>query len=455
MKINSRMRWQLRIQSAGFVVLFVIFLGLCGWLSSQFKFSIDLTSNQRNSLSVESLRLLQVLEEPLSIRLFISPVNENAALYASLFERYAIASPRVNFESLNPDLYPQLLRDNDIRYDGEALIEYQGRSEKLLQVSEAGVTQAIQRLLRSGERYLVFLQGHGERNPYSEANHDYSLLAQQLASKGFSIQTLQLTETADVPANVDVLIIASPRFALLPGEIQMLEQYVESGGNLLWLADPEQIGGDLDYFSESLDVELLPGLIVDPNSQLLGLDSVDFAVAAEYPFHPVTQNLNALSLFPQARGLRSINEQSEWQIRPIINSNAAGWSELGDLSGEIRFGDNENEIAGPLPLVLSLQRSLYDEADELEEQRIIIAGDADFLSNRYLGNGANLDIGVNLMNWLSEDDSLIAITPKPAPDTQLELSSNELLIIGSLFLFILPAGLLGSGLFIWQRRRKS
>ena len=162
-----------------------------------------------------------------------------------------------------------------------------------------------------------------------------------------------------------------------------------------------------------------------------------------------------MSLFPQARGLRSINEQSEWEIQSIINSSAAGWSESGALAGEIRFGDDENEIAGPLPLALSLQRSLYDEANELQEQRIIITGDADFLSNRYLGNGANLDIGVNLMNWLSEDDDLIAITPKPAPDTQLELTSNELLVIGSLFLFLLPAGLLGCGIFIWQTRRRS
>ena len=108
-----------------------------------------------------------------------------------------------------------------------------------------------------------------------------------------------------------------------------------------------------------------------------------------------------------------------------------------------------------MALALSLQRSIYDEANELQEQRIVITGDADFLANRYLGNGANLDIGVNLMNWLSEDDALIAITPKPAPDTQLELSNNELFVIGSLFLFVLPAGLLGCGLYIWQRRRKS
>ena len=455
MNVNSRMRWQLRIQSAAFVVLFVVLLGIGAWLSTQFRFSIDLTSNQRNSLSAESLRLLDALQNPLSVRLFISPVHEDAELYATLFEKYAEASNLVSFESLNPDRHPQLLREFDIRFDGEALVQYDGRTEKLLQISESSVTHAIQRLLRSGERYLVFLEGHGERNPYSEANHDYSLLASQLTSKGFSIQTLQLTESMSVPSNTDVLVMASPLFPLLPGELQMVEAYVENGGNLLWLADPDQIGGDLDFFAESLGIELLPGLIVDPNSQLLGLDSVDFAVVADYPFHPATQNVTALSLFPQARGLRIIDDAAGWQTQSIINSSAAGWSEVGELQGEIRFGDDASEAAGPLSLILSLQRSQFDANDELQEQRLVITGDADFLSNRYLGNGANLDIGVNLFNWLSEDDELIAITPKPAPDTQLELSTNELLVIGSLFLFVLPAGLLGSGIFIWQRRRKS
>ncbi len=68
-------------------------------------------------------------------------------------------------QSLNPELHPDLLRKHDIRYDGEVLLEYRGRNEKITQISEANVSNAIQRLLRQGERWLVFLQGHGERNP--------------------------------------------------------------------------------------------------------------------------------------------------------------------------------------------------------------------------------------------------------------------------------------------------
>jgi hypothetical protein len=90
----------------------------------------------------------------------------------------------------------------------------------------------------------------------------------------------------------------------------------------------------------------------------------------------------------------------------------------------------------------------------LFDQRVAIIGDADFLSNRYLGNGSNLEIGVNLLNWLSHDDQLIAISPRPAPDTRLELSPQKQIAIATFFLVLMPLGLLASGLRIWLKRRR-
>ena len=85
---------------------------------------------------------------------------------------------------------------------------------------------------------------------------------------------------------------------------------------------------------------------------------------------------------------------------------------------------------------------------------MVIVGDADFLSNQYLGNGGNLEIGTNLINWLSHDDRLIAISPRPAPDTRLELSAYSQYTIAFTFLLVLPLVLLASGVRIWLKRRK-
>lgn len=452
MKMNSRRRLQYRIQSGVFLLLFIGLIAALAWFSERHAISIDLSANQRNSLSPESARLLDEIEYPLQATLFVSPVNDARPLLEALFERYRELQPRISFEILNPDLHPDLLRAHDIRYDGEVLLEYQGRSEKVSQVDEASISSAIQRLLRRGERWLVFLEGHGERNPYSEANHDFSLLAAQLASRGYTVETLNLALTGSIPQNTDILVLASPKVPLLPGEIDILADYLERGGNLLWLADPEQASDGLDLLTDRLAIEFLPGILVDPNSQLMGLDRVDFALVAEYPRHPVTQNLASLSLYPQAQALAYHGEDS-WRHQAMLASDSRSWNETGPLRGEIFHGDDDDEIQGPLEIALTLTRER--EADEgASEQRVAVVGDADFLANRYLGNGSNLEIGVNLVNWLSHDDGLIAISPRPAPDTRLELLPWQQLAIAIFFLILLPLSLLGSGLRIWLKRRK-
>jgi ABC-type uncharacterized transport system involved in gliding motility auxiliary subunit len=263
---------------------------------------------------------------------------------------------------------------------------------------------------------------------------------------------LNLVQSSSIPDNTDVLILASPKVPMLPGEIELLREYLERGGNLLWLADPEQAVDGLELLEDQLPIEFLPGIIVDPNSQLMGLDRVDFALVGEYPRHPITQNLSSLSVFPQAQAIEFSGDEL-WQLQVFLQSDEHSWNETGELRGEIFKGDDEDESSGPLNIGLTLARSIQGDDGELFEQRVVIIGDADFVSNRYLGNGSNLDIGLNLVNWLSHDDKLIAINPRPAPDTRLELSQPEQLAIALIFLLALPLGLLASGLRIWLKRR--
>ncbi|QKQ25769.1 hypothetical protein HUE57_05325 [Candidatus Reidiella endopervernicosa] len=91
---------------------------------------------------------------------------------------------------------------------------------------------------------------------------------------------------------------------------------------------------------------------------------------------------------------------------------------------------------------------------ETTNQRAIVIGDGDFLSNSYLGNGGNLDLGLAMVEWLSHDDALITIRSRTASDTTLELSNTAMAVIGVGFLLVVPVGLLGVGLGIWLKRRK-
>jgi ABC-type uncharacterized transport system involved in gliding motility auxiliary subunit len=385
---------------------------------------------------------------------FVSPESNLRKAIGELVGRYTRQREDITLAIVNPDTEPERVRELDISANGELVIEYEGRTEKLQNLTEQQITNALQRLARQGERWLVFLQGHGERDPYGQANHDIGTFGRELSRRGLTVQTLNLGVATAIPGNTTVLILASPQTRLLPGERAMIIDYLDAGGNLLWLTEPDDDAG-LQELAEYLGIYRLPGVVVDPTARLLGISNVDFTLVAEYPPHPVTRALATVTLFPRATALEPESEAEDWRTTAVLETLPRSWTETGALEGEIRYDDDSDERAGPLSLGLALTRELADpKTVESREQRVVVIGDGDFLANRYLGNGGNLDLGLNLLNWLGHDDALVSINPKPAPDLQLELSQGLQITLLVLFLLLIPATLLGSGVFVWLRRRR-
>ena len=225
--------------------------------------------------------------------------------------------------------------------------------------------------------------------------------------------------------------------------------------NLLWLVEPGAIAG-LDPVAEALGIEFLPGTIVDATTQLFGIDNPAFALIPDYPMHPITREMTSLTLYPQASAL-DVSAPQEWQAEPLLTTLDRAWTEIGPISGTIRFDEDSDERMGPLDIgfVFSRMKNKKDSGDgeSSAEQRVIVIGDSDFLSNAYLGNGGNVELGLNLFNWLNHDDQFITVTARTASDVNLELGKTAQIIIGFGFLFGMPLLLLGSGVAIWWRRR--
>jgi ABC-type uncharacterized transport system involved in gliding motility auxiliary subunit len=445
-----------------FMMLFIAIISLLGVLSTRYTITADWTANGRNTLSTASLRLLETLDAPIRMRAFLrdDATGEELRKYIrDVTGRYQRVKTDMTLEFVNPELEPQLSRDLGIRSEGEIIVTYKERSEHVQRLSEQSLSNALQRLARSGDRFVVFLEGHGERSPRGKANHDIGDLGKQLETKGFHLQTINLASTAVIPTNTAMLVIASPQVNLLPGEATLISKYLDQGGNLLWLAEPGETHG-LDGIAEKLGIEFHPGMIVDPTTQLLGLSDPRFAIITEYGLHPITRNFSNVSLYPQAVAI-DVAVNDEWQMQPLLITAANSWVETSELSGQLALDPGE-DIPGPLTLGVALTRERNDvdkangkTAEHNPEQRVIVIGDGDFISNAYLGNAGNLDLGLNIVNWLSRDDALIDIPAKTSTDRSLTLSATAQAMIGFGFLLILPLGLLAAGFTIWWRRRRA
>ena len=454
---------QTRIQQITAALLFLAIIVSLGWLSTRFKVEADWTAGNRNTLTAASRKLLASMPDPSKFMAFVYPNADARRNIETFIGRYKSAKGDVSLEFIDPSTQPQKIKEYNVGSNGELVIEYQGRRENLpprsdaMSLTEPTITSALQRLSSGGERWVVFLEGHGERSITEKERDGYQLFAQDLRDKGIKIRTLNLANDPRVPDNTSVLVIAAPGKALLDGEQKLIVDYLDRGGNLLWLSDPEREPG-APKIAEALGVEWLKGAGILLDSAQLGLPPFVY-VTTHYPPNPVTRDFTENALFPLVRGLKT-SQANGWSAEPMLITSDQAWLETGDLNGDIALDEKKGDTKGPLTIAASLTRAVKaqdakDKKDDApKQQRAVVIGDSDFLSNGYYGQLGNSALGINLAQWLSSRDAQLNIEIPKAPDASLFLPQWAAWLIDVSFVFLLPLLLLGAGVGRWSYRRR-
>ena len=446
MQVTPKLRTRLLVQNGIFVVLLVALAALIAFFAREYRAEYDLTQSSRNTLSQQTRDVLAKLGGPVKVTVFATRQVDVRKPVQEFFAPYQRAKPDLTVTLVDPREEPKLAQAAGIRADGESVIEYNQKSEHLTEYNEQAIVNLLTRLARSGERLALALEGHGERRLTGVANHDLGEFGKQLAARGLKTNALNLAIAQDVPANASMLLVASPQVDLQGSEVQKLKQYVQKGGNLLWLIDTEPLHG-LQPIAELLGLTLGPGTVVDPDAGRVNA-APTVAISASYGRHPVTDNFRLNTVFPFARQIGAI-EGGDWRIVRLVEVAPRGWVEMGKLDGSIAF-DKARDLPGPVTIAVALERALGDRS-----QRVIVVGNGHFLSNQFLGNGGNLELGVNMVNWLAGDDALITIQPRPSRDSSLDLGRGAQYVILFGFLVFLPLAFVSTGILVWWRRRKS
>ena len=456
MFITAKTRLKSRLNSVAMLCLLTVLLGLLAWFSNKHNIEYDWTANGRHTLSEASQNLLAKMPDKIEVT---SYARENPLLRDAVkkfIDKYQRHKPGITLHFVNPDTVPDEVRNLGVTVDGEIIVRYRNRSEHVRSDSEQVFTNALQRLARNQESWIAFIEGHGERNALGDANHDLGEWVKQLFNQGYRAQPINLSEIQAIPDNTSILVIAGARVDYLPGELEIILNYINTGGNLLWLHDPGPLY-KLDALANELSLKFYPGVIIDTAGQLIGINdpTISLITKSLYAQHPVTDGFEYTTLFPMAGAIK-ILPSDKWTAKPILSTGDHTWNETGKLEGAVEFNEG-SDTQGPLSIGLSLERDVNTKkGDELitKQQRIVVIGDGDFLSNTYLANSGNNELGTRIINWLSSNDDFISIPPKIANDTQLNMSSTVLGIMGIGFLFIMPAALIVIGITIGVRRKK-
>jgi len=452
MKINRKLRFQLFMQNSIFVVLFVALIGLVGYLTQEFHVARDVTQSTRNTLTEGSTNVLKQMQGPVNVTVYASSDDNYRKAIVDFVSRYQRAKKDIVFKFVNPAENPKQAQDAGVRDEGEFIIEYKSKTEHLKPpIIEQDMTNALVRLSRTSSRNIMFLDGHGERSLIGLKNHDLGEFGKQLEKRGFKLSNPDLTQSIDVPANGAMLVIASPQADISELEVKKIRKYVAEGGNLFWLIDQEPMHG-LTPIAELLGLQLAPGIVVDPAAAQYGGD-YKMAFAVQYGEHPITTSFNLRTLFPLARQIDANGQDMGWKIGRLVDVAGSGWLETGKFDPVPKF-DEKTDIGGPIGIAIALERKA-----ENKTQRVVVVGSGGFLANTFITNGGNLDLGLNMANWLAGDDSLITIQPKPLKDANVVIPASTAGKLSAMAIFFgfrlgLPIALLIIGVIIWMKRRK-
>lgn len=440
------------------MLLIVVVALLAGALAQRFSVTDDWTYGNRNTLTPASERVLKALDDgPITLTAYIYPGPKRETVRTRL-SRYVQAAPNVKLRFADPSRHPRQVRQLGIGQNGAVEIRYQGRSQLVTDYSEPSVTNALQRLSDGGNPWVVFVTGHGERDPGDKASAGYSDLAQALDAQGLRVRTLNLARAAAIPENTGVLVIASPQHALLSGEVQMIRHYVAQGGNLLWVDDPGPRFG-LVPLAQDLGVHWNHGTVVYPDYRKLGTGSPAMALVATYPDTPITENLKQLTLFPFAGGLSPL-AGSAWHHAVFLRSSPRSWLEAGSLDkGSITFKPDAGDQAGPLDMGLALNRKRPREAQQpmprpANAQRAAVIADSAFMDNGHIGELGNRTLALAVFQWLAYRDAQIAVNVPKAPDAHLQMAPARIRTLWWVFVVALPLLLTALGIGRWWLRRR-
>ena len=438
----------------------------------------DLTAAGQYSLSDQTVQVLRSLESQVRIIVFGRDIEFPA--YQDRLAEYEYTSPQVSLEFVDVDKQPLQARQYDIQSYGTIIFEYEDRVERVVSDTEQDLTNALIKVIEGKEVKAYFVQGHGERSPEGTDRDGLSALSEALRLDNFSVDTVVLAQTGNVPVDASVVIIAGPTIDYLPGEIEVLRDYLEAGGKALFLLDPPSDPETTDQAAllslvAEWGISVGDDVVVDASGigQLLGTDAT-VPVAASYPSHPITENFALLTAFPLARSVSPASVGTTGRVaQTFIETSERSWAEtdMAELaSGEVSPGgdDTEGPISIGAAVAITVERedpagiSADDDAvgttdaeeDEPElEARVAVIGDSDFATNGVLGIQGNRDLALNVIDWLALQENLIAIRPRQPEDRRITLTADQQWRVQVMALFMIPAGVIGLGLFTWYRRR--
>lgn len=442
---------------AGLYVLVVIaIVVVVNLLSDRYNKSYDATANKRYTLSEQTAKIVKGLNQNATITYFNRSTQFPQG--KDLLDEYKNLSPRVKVDYVDPDKDPERAREAGIRSRGTAIVEVGAKKEEAKSITEEGITGAFIRDLKSTSRTVCFTVGSGEHQIDDNEGEGFSKFKEALASDNYETKPINLLQKAEVPGDCTALVVGGPSRNFEQPQVDAIKTYVENGGRAFFMLAPPLKVGRFQIAENDALTSLLEGwgvtpdkeLILDlnPIGQMFGLGPT-VALVTTYGSQPIVSDLRRTATeFPFSRPIE-IKSTDKTTVEKLFDTSDTSTATSNLTSERIAIDDPKNR-KGPLALGAA---GTYNTGKENTQGRFVVVGSSDWADNQYIGLNGNGDLALNAVNWLSSDEDLISIRPKPPENRRLTMTQRQFNFVLVTAQFVLPLMVVVAGVGVWWKRR--
>jgi hypothetical protein len=426
----------------------------------------------RTSKPGDSTRnMVRELQEPVKVMLFFPPLNEVGREVTSYLKDLTPLSPKFTYEMHDRLLEPSLAKDWKVTQDGMVVLGRGANQQPLAVGADMEAARAklktfdndFQRSLLKASREtrnVLFTTGHGEMSYMAGTERSAPGLRRLLESQNYAIRDLGLAQGlgTEVPKDASIVAVLGPTAPFLPGELETLKKYLEKGGHLLLVLDPEA-KVDLDPLANLVGLSFDPTILANDKIHLRRrFNDSDRAILVtnRYSSHASVSSLsrNSTRMPVVFGGAGSIEKRQGADPELRFDFTVKAMTDtFADANGDFQYQSGEKKAGFALAgAVWKTINGGGGDAKNAPEMRAYVITDADALSDFFLGNEPNDFLFVDAIRWLGGEESFAGAVAS-SEDVRIEHTKQKELVWFYGTIFLVPFLVLGLGLVYGRRVR--
>lgn len=456
------------------ILLLVAFVGINVLIQKLDLQDIDVTQNKRYTISEESKTQIKNIDK--EVKIYLIGYEENISL-DDLLKQYTKQNKNITHEIIK-DIQdrPDLKSKYQITDETQVIIVEAGDRNKVLtadelytfdystyqqiDVSEQKITNAIVGITIEEEPKIYFLTGHNE---YGLTTH-LSILNAYLQNEVNKVETLDLLVKNEVPADADALVISSPVKDFSDVEVEKLTAYINKGGKILWMNDPDFNQEQYPNMQKILDlygVKFDKGVIIEQDTNKMLSETPNFII-------PNIQVTNATKNISTDGGILLINsgkltiaEDEKLEELNVTCETILTTSEKSLFRQDVS-NTSSNKTDTDQQGSFTLSAKLTKQIDDNTQSKMYIIANNLFTTDYPItvGNSQvpaiyfynNKDFTLNIISDLTNREDTITIRKETGTVTYTATANQDIII--KIIIFTMPAIIIIAGIIVWSIRRR-